>query len=606
MAASALVGALACGKDPIGHGGGGAGGHGGAGGAGGSGPDGITTLPEGWNKIEPGGETRCGNGSPWAFYVRKGTQNRVVVELQGGGGCWDAQTCFAQGAAVSYLRMEPDLADEASNTGIHDHKDARNPVAGWHHVFVSYCTGDLHWGNTDADYGGTTFYHRGATNVRAVLEWLRQNVKAPDEVLVTGHSAGSYGSIVWAPWVAQQYPKAQVVQLGDSGAGVFPAVVFAVIRNRWNIDPSIPTFIPGTDPAALTELSDVYHLVARGFPDMRLAQVSAAFDLDQTNRWKDVGGEGGRAFTSELRANLAKLADLPHFSSYIESGSMHTIENKSETYSVDAGGVPFTRWLDGLVNGEMPASVDCAPDCGGPLIGDLGAPEEWACLSPGFQPPAPVAANIDLSLRFIGSPFGIADIDGVGKLSGLHVKACRASDTPCTAPLAEADTTTVGEVRFSLPTGAAGFDGFFRVTGPSVVPTRVYFWPPITSGDAWPMNGHGVSIDSPAILSTLLGKVGATVDPQKGQVRVSMFDCSRSYTAKAVPDLDGAVAASFYSQPPDWMSAVRAPRAQFINVDPGAHTLHSVVDATMKVESTLPIFVEAGASTEVIGLAPRP
>ncbi len=26
----------------------------------------------------------------------------------------------------------------------------------------------------------------------------------------------------------------------------------------------------------------------------------------------------------------------------------------------------------------MPRSVDCAPDCGGPFTGDLGAPEEWA------------------------------------------------------------------------------------------------------------------------------------------------------------------------------------------------------------------------------------
>ena len=50
-----------------------------------------TTVPEpvelsdGWNIIEPGGETSCSRGAPFIFGVREGTVDRVVVEFIGGG-----------------------------------------------------------------------------------------------------------------------------------------------------------------------------------------------------------------------------------------------------------------------------------------------------------------------------------------------------------------------------------------------------------------------------------------------------------------------------------------------------------------------------------------
>jgi len=33
--------------------------------------------------------------------------------------------------------------------GIADHSNAANPVKEWTHIYVPYCTGDLHWGDKD-------------------------------------------------------------------------------------------------------------------------------------------------------------------------------------------------------------------------------------------------------------------------------------------------------------------------------------------------------------------------------------------------------------------------------------------------------------------------
>ncbi|MBW2525486.1 MAG: hypothetical protein JRI23_14970 [Deltaproteobacteria bacterium] len=152
------------------------------------------------------------------FFARPSSVNRLVLELQGGGGCWSEEACFIRPRAVTTLRREPDLADELANVGIHDKDDPDNPVADWHHVIVSYCTGDLHWGSEDVPYGSRTFYHRGATNVRAVLQWLGEQVWAPEQILVIGHSAGAYGSILWAPWVARRRcPVVPVVSVSRLG-----------------------------------------------------------------------------------------------------------------------------------------------------------------------------------------------------------------------------------------------------------------------------------------------------------------------------------------------------------------------------------------------------
>ena len=48
-----------------------------------------------------------------------------------------------------------DIVDQVGGTGrgIYDDTDPRNPFGDWYHVFIPYCTGDLHWGDAVATYG---------------------------------------------------------------------------------------------------------------------------------------------------------------------------------------------------------------------------------------------------------------------------------------------------------------------------------------------------------------------------------------------------------------------------------------------------------------------
>ena len=74
------------------------------------------------------------------------------------------------------------------------------------HIYLPYCTGDLHWGDADVTYEpGLTVRHRGGENARVAIQWMVRNFAEPEQLFVTGCSAGSYASIFWGAKIAEMY-----------------------------------------------------------------------------------------------------------------------------------------------------------------------------------------------------------------------------------------------------------------------------------------------------------------------------------------------------------------------------------------------------------------
>ena len=116
----------------------------------------LAAAPAGaqWQTIEPGGDTVCSDGTPYRFFVHPGDPGRLLVEFEGGGGCWSAETC-AMEIYTRRVTTDPELARRLGLlVGIYDRGNPENPFREWTHVYVPYCTGDLHWGNSTRVYGG--------------------------------------------------------------------------------------------------------------------------------------------------------------------------------------------------------------------------------------------------------------------------------------------------------------------------------------------------------------------------------------------------------------------------------------------------------------------
>ena len=55
--------------------------------------------------------------------------------------------------------------------------------------------------------------------MQAVLDWTYANVSEPEQIFVTGSSAGAIPSPFYAALIADHYTEATVTQLGDGAGG---------------------------------------------------------------------------------------------------------------------------------------------------------------------------------------------------------------------------------------------------------------------------------------------------------------------------------------------------------------------------------------------------
>ena len=100
----------------------------------------------------------------------------------------------------------------------------RNPFADYSVVYVPYCTGDAHLGNTTTEYApGLTVHHKGYVNGTAALDYVAATAPGATEVVVVGESAGSIAAPLYAGLVSDRLPDARITVLAD-GSGSTPTL----------------------------------------------------------------------------------------------------------------------------------------------------------------------------------------------------------------------------------------------------------------------------------------------------------------------------------------------------------------------------------------------
>jgi hypothetical protein len=313
------------------------------------------SLPPGaWHQLSPGGETTCGHGAPYSFYYREGPGQDLLLNFQGGGMCWNAQTCNVSTTTFDDWINPGDPSDNPalSGVGIYDFGNGDNPFVNYDIVHVNYCTGDMHMGNNVVgfDFEGTWYETRfkGQINVSAVLNWVYNNIPDPDSVFVTGCSAGSVGAAYWADDIMEHYRGERVALLGDSGGGWKGGVNrhFAL----WN--------------APATSIEGLYADTARRFPQNRVAMYNTA--ADETQMFFNFVGFSSAPYDVALSQNLGYLANRARsFRFYTEGGSLHCILPRAEFYTYATTGVRLRDWVANIAAGVPVNSVECI-DCDSP------------------------------------------------------------------------------------------------------------------------------------------------------------------------------------------------------------------------------------------------
>ncbi|MEP7001067.1 MAG: pectin acetylesterase-family hydrolase [bacterium] len=320
----------------------------------------LTTLSKGWNRIPGRYGTGCAHDSTFAFRVRPGLTDKVMIFLNGGGACWRAAECDPHGKPT--YTMSADSANDVSvRTGLFDVANPLNPVRDYTMVFIPYCTGDVHLGTRLSEYqiprakgAPRTFAvrHGGAANIEAVLDWVYTNLKTPSVVFVAGVNAGAIPSPVIASRMARHYPRARVVQLGD-GAGGYHASIVPSLMAGWGATEYLQT-----DPAfrmvdsADFNFEQLYISSARAAPKVHFAQVNTVEDATQLF-FLTLLGVKGTPLAKLLATDIAEVRNVaPWFRTYTAPGKAHAILWSNALYTTTVDKVLFRDWLEELLNGE--------------------------------------------------------------------------------------------------------------------------------------------------------------------------------------------------------------------------------------------------------------
>lgn len=315
--------------------------------------EGDAVSPAGrWERIEPGGRTRCARGGPYAFWVRRGSADRLLLYFQPGGACFDFGSC-APGSSFFDDSVGPQDAP-VRGSGILDLDDPRNPFRDHTMVFIPSCTGDVHWGDVRASYRSgnrrLTVEHRGFLNASSALEWAYRHVLDPRSVLVTGCSAGSVGSAAHAPFVIERYAGAGLAQLGDSLAFVFHRPVD--LDESYGAGANFPDWARGlVDPRTFT-MATWYRALAHRSPDVAFAQFNFARDRVQRLFYREVGGSAG-AFPAALGRALRTIRrGTPNFHTYTAPGDDHCVLAHPSFFTLRVEGRPLRGWVADLAAGR--------------------------------------------------------------------------------------------------------------------------------------------------------------------------------------------------------------------------------------------------------------
>lgn len=368
------------------------------------------SLPEdggtvAWRFVPLAG-TKCAAGAQSGMGYAPGASDELVIFVQGGGACWNNGTCrpsvFQWGPVCGYgngvclwdaaggtqplaafvSHPNPFPADgggafpselaSVKNSLLFQRRE-ENPLRNASYVFVPYCTGDLHAGDSTATFQvkadlfaqpvSVTHHFHGAQNMNVILADLRARHAAVRVVWLIGVSGGGYGAQLNLHRVRAAFPEAEVHLLADS-APMVATNNWRAWNTAWNtqLPPGCTDCADAGLPAVLaTQLAAVPTSSRVGLLAFQEDAVITRFFYAAADATSWANPPFG-TYTTNLRAVEAQyeassrtrffeLAGQEHVM-LLGYGAVQADGGISRTVVARDGGVTLRAWVNAWANGD--------------------------------------------------------------------------------------------------------------------------------------------------------------------------------------------------------------------------------------------------------------
>jgi Pectinacetylesterase len=319
-----------------------------------------------WKKVVPGGDCECADGSEFALWERRDDPTKVVFFLDGGGACFDAETCaftgLGTGGEASYdwsIYGE----DPAQEDGIFDFARADNPFRDYSFIYVPSCTGDVHLGDVTRTYSPKlTVEHNGFVNGTAALSYLTEHYPDAEQVVVVGKTDGSLAAPVYGGLVSDLLADAQVTVFGGQSGHIpdDPDLNAEFFGELWGAYDNMPDWEVNEGLTA-RDWGPQRFWIQAGLhnPEIVLARFDYAYDRSAAEGAEERGQDPSKllAVIDANEAAIEKAGVVLY--SYTAPGNGHGIFEWTRFYEMEVSGKKLANWVTRLIEGEPVDDVHC-------------------------------------------------------------------------------------------------------------------------------------------------------------------------------------------------------------------------------------------------------
>ena len=320
------------------------------------------------------------DGSKWQGYFRKGSENKGVLYFYGGGFSGNDDT------AARSIDVEGGFYNPRMNTGLNVMTNAikewgignaaqDNLFKDWTFIGVPYCNGDFHAGAGSKEYtalDGTvkTIYYEGYSNYRKLMEIVMNYIDdSPEQLLVTGSSAGGFGAAILADDAIELFHNPQDVVVHVDSSLLINENWHDVMVNEWHSPKAFSDVVTSNNITldSLTALhnkrENVRILFDCSVRDYNLSAAQVFFDRgSEGDIPAKIGKAEGDRFQQLLKKMVADLQEnIPGCGIYIwdeetqKDGhlTVHTATGTKIYFDKRGEDPSIADWLEDAMNGKV-------------------------------------------------------------------------------------------------------------------------------------------------------------------------------------------------------------------------------------------------------------
>jgi len=318
-------------------------------------------------------------GKPYNITVKKGTENKLLINFVGGGLSWNEETA-ARPVTIGALIKSKDFFYNSDispiqlklmHVGLLNAKDARNPFHNWNIVTIPYTSGDFHIGNNDFSFKNAkgeskVLYHHGDRNAASALTALKTIFpQTPDALVIAGQSAGGFGCVAHSPRISELYPGCDNIVVYSEVSHLHSPLWPEIAKNVWNVRPDLMEYIKSNDLIA-----DLLRYAKDNMPpSTRFLHMASTSDKELVKMMhkmnhgkKTVNPESISKYQNTLTDVIGKLkAEIPNYFYYItdygknkkDGTTPHLFSGSPKLfYSKIQDGLSLSDWIVRGIKGE--------------------------------------------------------------------------------------------------------------------------------------------------------------------------------------------------------------------------------------------------------------